>query len=314
MDGSDPSGDYSSNLCAFGGLDAQTCSLVYVEFASNSGGDDATLGVADGALALCGPLTSSAPADALMASDTGSAGDASDGEDLPPAQMPEGAIDKMIQAVKDVWPNIVMPGGSTKKGQPEQLYQGFDAHRAIARSYTAANPYDVPMYTNYFPVKTILRDGYSITNTTLSQDQLDSKPDIVNVARNWIYEIKSVRQYGAAVLDLTRYLNAFHAAGEPTGNRVVDMSLGPSNGMGTAGVAPAPGGYFVFGSIAPGVILYEQFDGTFEPKPGQQSSSIEQALAAAAQAAARAAAEAAAAAAALDSVLNPAPPGVPAYA
>ena len=146
------------------------------------------------------------------------------------------------------------------------LYVGTEVHQEIANYYEEANYPDQPIYANYISVELILSTGYGIKNPPLTSTELQSKPDIVNVPKESIYEIRAVvESYGNAVSDLTFYLNAFHKAG------VTQLQPGPSDAVGTAGIVPAPGGYAVFASPAPGVILYRWFRrGNFAPRSGDQ--------------------------------------------
>ena len=228
----------------------------------------------------------------------------------PPTSIPQSVIDSMIKAVKDAWPNKVTQGGWNPNGTPVRAYIGTEVHKAVADYYRAANPGDNPIFTNYNPVRTILRDGYHIAAPPLTNNELADKPDIVNVPRNWLYEIKPTTAAVAAVSDLAYYLGLLHRGG------ATDLRPGPSSGSGTAGIVPAPGGYAVFGSPAPGVILYQKFNGDFQPKKGLSPVPLIVAAAVAARAAAGAVAaalEAIAEAAAallglLGALLNPGPP------
>jgi hypothetical protein len=45
------------------------------------------------------------------------------------------------------------------------------------------------------------------------------------------------------------------------------MAAGPQTAAGTAGVVPAPGGYYMYESPLPGVILYQYRRGQYQPQP-----------------------------------------------
>lgn len=85
------------------------------------------------------------------------------------------------------------------------------------------------------------------------------KPDIVNMDRRHLYEIKSRSQAGLAVSEAAMYLALFRKAG-------VKMDLGPVNDPGVIGIIPAPGGHYAFQAIAPGAIVYDYRKGRYDPK------------------------------------------------
>ncbi len=81
------------------------------------------------------------------------------------------------------------------------------------------------------------------------------RPDIYNITSGAVYEIKSVNDSASAAPDRTSALYALKAAG-------LKATPGSSSDIGTYGVVEAPGGYAVFFSPAPGVILYQKFNGS----------------------------------------------------
>ena len=85
-------------------------------------------------------------------------------------------------------------------------------------------------------------------------------PDIVNLTRLHLYEIKplAAQPLGAAKAKL--YLGLFARAG-------VAMALGPMSEPGTSGGVPAPGGVYLFWSPEPGVIVYQYRRARLVPVP-----------------------------------------------
>jgi hypothetical protein len=94
----------------------------------------------------------------------------------------------------------------------------------------------------------------------LNKKQLDEKPDIANLTKHHLYEIKPVRQLSLAIEEAQEYAALFNRAG-------VWMSPGPTTEPGTQGAWPAPGGVFIFMSPAPGAIVYRYRRGSLVPVP-----------------------------------------------
>jgi hypothetical protein len=86
-----------------------------------------------------------------------------------------------------------------------------------------------------------------------------------------LYEIKPWSQPALAIGKAETYTAIFWSVGVP-------MELGPSDDPGTAGVIPAPGGYFQFWSPTAGVILYRYKRGDYVPvvEPEEQVQEQEQ--------------------------------------
>ena len=141
------------------------------------------------------------------------------------------------------------PGLWNRPGeQPESLYIGWMAHALIAQAYKDAHPSEL-VYANHFPIATILTAFSGSQPGALNPSFAQLKPDIVNVVTGEIYEIKSMTQWQNASLELAMYLAVFRAANVPL---IPGAPLAP----GTFGVIPAPGGFFVYESPLPGLILY----------------------------------------------------------
>ena len=171
-------------------------------------------------------------------------------------------IDQLLQGVLSRGTQIVMPGNQRPPGnQPWPYFVGTTVHNAIAAHYSNENPGSV-VFTNNFPLSAILRylQG-SADPAALSVKQLAFKPDIYDATYRRVYEIKPYRNFAGALVQLNLYVQAFHLA------HVYMVAPGPSNAPGTSGIISAPGGYAVFASPAPGIILYRKFNGMYKPAP-----------------------------------------------
>ena len=141
--------------------------------------------------------------------------------------------------------------------QPGELYVGIAAHRAIAAVYKAAHSTD-QVFTNTTPISSILqslttmasKNSSKVNADTLAVDELARRPDIANVSRRHLYEIKPATAQATAAAEARMYLAIFEKAG-------VEMALGPVAEPGTSGGLPAPAGVFLFQSPEPGIITYE---------------------------------------------------------
>ena len=138
-------------------------------------------------------------------------------------------------------------------GQWIPYYLGNSAHVGIATVYRFAHDGD-EVFTNSISVQSILGAFTGDMNgqanpDALSGRQLRSRPDIANMTRNHLYEIKSWRGRSQGRREAKAYQRAFRAAGVP-------MSLGPTTEPGTSGMIPAPAGAFVFSAPEAGVITY----------------------------------------------------------
>lgn len=168
-------------------------------------------------------------------------------------------IDGLSQRIPDVIRKTVRkpvnPGDWNPPGkQPIPYYIGTSAHNAIAQHYETVHAAE-QVFTNTRPMTTILGRAAS----KLTQAEALLKPDIVNMDRRHLYEIKSRSQAGLAVAEAAMYLELFRKAG-------VKMDLGPINDPGTIGIIPAPGGHYAFQAIAPGAIVYDYRKGRYDPK------------------------------------------------
>lgn len=137
-------------------------------------------------------------------------------------------------------------------GQPIPFYLGNAAHVAIAAYYAGLHASDVAFY-NFTPVSVIVaaaaRMGLALGTAAATAVQLGLKPDIANLSRLHLYEIKPESLQSLGRTEAMLYQTAFAAAGLP-------VALGPVAEPGTAGTLPAPGGWYVFQAPEPGVITY----------------------------------------------------------
>lgn len=161
------------------------------------------------------------------------------------AAVPEAALQ---MAGGNVGPAPWAPPG----GQPIPYYIGNQAHVQIAAYYAAAHTGDIAFY-NFIPMSTILNTWTQAGNTltgNLSAANALLRPDIANLSRHHLYEIKPATSQAQAVTEATMYMGLFTSVGVP-------MTLGPTGEPGTSGVVPAPGGIYIFSAPAPGAITYQ---------------------------------------------------------
>jgi hypothetical protein len=154
--------------------------------------------------------------------------------------------------------------------QPGGWYVGNAAHIAIAGSYRSAHPGEL-IFTNNTPLLAILKSlsriaihkGSSVNASALTEDERLRRPDISNLDRRHLYEIKPATAQAEAAAQARRYLAIFQKAG-------LKMTLGATGEPGTSGRLPAPAGVFMFQSPEPGVITYEYRRGRLVPVPVPQ--------------------------------------------
>jgi hypothetical protein len=169
-------------------------------------------------------------------------------------QIPQAAID----AVRKAKP--IQKGDWNKPGnQRADAYIGNEIHKRIADNYEIQHPGQF-IVKNHYPIKSVFKDHFKgvADVTKLSAKDLDLKPDILNVTQRDIYEIKPENQIANAVIERDAYIAIFDAAG-------VKIKPGTSTERGANGVVQAPGGYAMYYSPIPGVILYKYKRGDFDP-------------------------------------------------
>lgn len=149
---------------------------------------------------------------------------------------------------------------------PIPFYLGTDAHRGIAAHYSRMHANGNRIFINDVPVITILRflrtQGIAVRENALAVSEKALRPDILNVTRRHLYEIKpkGAQQFGALKAQL--YQSIFARAG-------FAVDLGSVAEPGTMGVVSAPGGWFVFWCDEPGVIVYQRV-----PQPIEQPEKL----------------------------------------
>jgi len=149
---------------------------------------------------------------------------------------------------------------------PVPFYIGITAHLGIAAYYLAAHAGDV-VFTNFTSIASILQQiggvaGQPAPTTPVygppSPTQLAGKPDIANLTRHHLYEIKPRGSEALAASEAEWYITAFAMNG-------MAMVLGPSAEPGVNGFFYDAGWYFIFESPMPGVIIY--YRSSRQPEP-----------------------------------------------
>jgi len=163
-----------------------------------------------------------------------------------------------------VEPTPVEPGAWAPPGdQPIPFYIGNEAHTKIAQHYAAAHGGE-RVASNVFPIASILRTltslGHTLNAGALSETELGLMPDITNLTRLHLYEIKPLAAQALGAAKATLCVGLFGRAG-------VAMQLGPTTEPGVEGGLPAPGGVYMFWSPQPGVIVYQYRKGRLVPVP-----------------------------------------------
>ena len=161
-------------------------------------------------------------------------------------------------------PAPVDPGPWEPPGeQPIPFYIGNEAHKGIARTYEAAHPGD-DVRSNALPISSLFqilnRLGHTPNAGALNETEIGLMPDITNLARLHLYEIKPVAALALGAAKAALCVGLFGRAG-------IAMQLGPMTEPGTSGGLPAPGGVYMFWSPEPGVIVYQYRKGRLVPVP-----------------------------------------------
>jgi hypothetical protein len=140
---------------------------------------------------------------------------------------------------------------------PQPLADGNAAHNRIAANYRLihGDTGKGNISTNSTPTGTILdriaANGTAVNKSALSPTELRTRPDIVHARLLNLYEIKPYNLYAEGIAEALYYQSIFHKAA------VKGMQLGPMTDPGVTGKALTPQGELVWGSPAPGVILYQ---------------------------------------------------------
>jgi hypothetical protein len=135
---------------------------------------------------------------------------------------------------------------------PIPFYIGNSAHVGIAAAYALLHRGDAAFY-NFTPVSTIVEAaralGTNVNPLAATAAQLGLKPDIANLSRLQLYEIKPASLQSVGRTEATVYAAALLAVGIP-------IRLGPVDEAWTSGTIPAPGGWYVYSAPEAGVITY----------------------------------------------------------
>ena len=183
-----------------------------------------------------------------------------------------GVMDLLAKAAQAFGKAVAaLPGSSFPTSLPEWGRSGTLVHTAIGDYYYGFHRNDA-LFRNSKSIGKILRSAPYAGHTNpgnLRGYQLRWRPDIVNASWNDLYEIKPVTQYANGIDQMVNYIAAFNQAGVP-------MNAGPSSDAGVSGVVAAPGGYAVFASPQPGIILYQLMEGDFQPQQAAQPGFAQQ--------------------------------------
>jgi hypothetical protein len=176
------------------------------------------------------------------------------------ADILKGSLGRISQTLLDKF-NKMKPMKGGEWEQPGNLradaYVGSEIHKAIAQKYRDSNSGD-DVFLNNSPISSILK-SFPGSNVATLAEKARLKPDILNVTKRHLYEIKNETNTTDAVTERDVYIELFKLAG-------VEIERGPSDSPGVNGVLQAPGGYAVYYSPVPGVILYRKRNGDFDPK------------------------------------------------
>ena len=168
---------------------------------------------------------------------------------LLPAEVLEGNVSQSTVASGTMQPGPWSPPGN----QPIPFYIGNQAHIAIAAYYVGLHGGE-QVFTNFTPLSTILEQLQLAGIPGIDPRSLGSavalRPDILNISRRHLYEIKPAQSQALAASEASIYVAALARAG-------IVVTLGPTSDPGANGVIPAPAGFFRFWSPAPGVVVYQ---------------------------------------------------------
>lgn len=140
--------------------------------------------------------------------------------------------------------------------QLQQLRIGTKVHVQIADYYISKNRSDIVL-ANYRPMTSVLKrlvEGYVKPKRSERPPELRLKPDITNVTKRELYEIKPISLVGLAKIEADMYLGLFHREG------AMDMKLGMSANPGVTGTTTVDNVTYTFFSPMPGVIVYKAPD------------------------------------------------------
>jgi RHS repeat-associated protein len=226
--------------------------------------------------------------DAVNRSDPSGANAVGAGEPGTPPTPAE--IAQLLKRVADTFHDIVMPSDATPPGgQSWDFFIGNEVHKAIEQRFLDLNEgSDVYIDTRLDII--LLNSALGGRAGLLPPGTSALRPDILDATYKRLFEIKPDDDFAGAQEQRDAYLEALHAAGAQS------VHAGPSSAPGTSGVVSAPGGYqdivasngakeripggyAVYVSPAPGIILYHKYNGRFSPQAATNTScSLSQAM------------------------------------
>jgi len=162
------------------------------------------------------------------------------------------------QGVLTVSTGTVSPGPFDPGDQPVPCYIGNTVHDAIGKFYQIAHPGD-QVLINSVSISNILQQLKRPVPAGTSTSLLAARPDITNLTRHHLYEIRPHSDAAGALKQALTYQQYLQRVG-------VSVTLGPIGEPGTFGLVPAPAAVAEFVAEAPGVIVY-RCRRSREPKP-----------------------------------------------
>jgi hypothetical protein len=155
--------------------------------------------------------------------------------------------------------SIAMVGGAgaPQRLQPPQLEKGNLAHALIGDTYC---PLNQPSVSDLSVIDILgfakgqvpgLAKAIKAAHADLFTN-LDMRPDITDLGKQQIFEIKPVGSTALAVSEALLYIELFDSLDIPG----LSFTLGQPDNRGTGGIIPGPNGALVWGSPLPGAIVY----------------------------------------------------------
>jgi hypothetical protein len=176
------------------------------------------------------------------------------------------AVGSAINDVAGVGPGPWAKPGKDPGRMPPWFHKGNVIHEEIAAYYVGRNLGD-DIITNTIPLTSILaklqRLNPHIDKSVLTDSELLKRPDIINLSKGYLWEIKPEKAEHAAEVRAEFYIGLFKRAG-------VEIKPGPAGAPGTSGAVPAPLGAARFMSSRDGVIIYNYDEGRLVPVPFRQ--------------------------------------------
>lgn len=158
-------------------------------------------------------------------------------------------------ATADVGPIPTAPGKWDPPGdQPGNFYYGRNVHNSIASFYVEQHRGEEPyIFTNNIPINTIATEAGLAIPKVFSETRGLYRPDIFNLRRQHLYEIKPAKV--KEMVDGVAKAGLYYAALKEVG--FSQVKPGPSGEPGTSGMVSVPGGYAYFSVVVPGLIAYK---------------------------------------------------------